>query len=67
VEHAQCLARTAERKASAQRGHFLRRLQKIEMESDRLRVSVMDAKKEVQRMDAASKKVAASIFCTGYG
>ena len=59
MEHAQCLARTAERKASAQRGHFLRRLQTIEMESERLRVSVMEAENEVQRMDAASKKVEA--------
>lgn len=63
MEHAQCLARTAERKASAQRGHFLRRLQRIAMESDRLRESVMDAEKEVQRMAAASKKVAVWICC----
>ncbi len=65
MEHAQCLARTAERKASAQRGHFLRRLQRIEMESDRLRVSVMHAEKEVHRMDAASKKVAAWVLFKG--
>ena len=57
MEHAQCLARTAERKASAQRGHLLRRLQTIEMKSERLRVSVLEAEKKVQHSDAATKKV----------
>ena len=57
MEHAQCLARTAERKASAQRGHLLRRLQTIEMETERLRVSVLEAEKKVQHSDAATKKV----------
>ena len=65
MEHAQCLARTAKRKASAHRGHCIRRLQTFEMESERLRVSVMEAEKEVQRMDAASKKVYAWVFCKG--
>ena len=67
MEHAECLARTAERKASAQRGHYLRRLHRIEMESNRLRVSVMQAENEVQRMNAASKKVEACVFVKGYG
>ena len=62
VEHAQCLATTAERKSSAQRGHLLRRLLTIEMESERLRVSVMEAEKKVQRSDAATKKVNAWVF-----
>ncbi len=62
MEHAQCLARTAELKASAQRGYFLRRLQTIEMESERLRLSVMEAEKKVQRIDAATKKVYAWLF-----
>jgi hypothetical protein len=59
VEHAQCLAKTAEKKASAQRVHYKRRLVTLEVESDRLRASVLvrEAEKHVKLMEASNKKV----------
>ena len=57
VEHAQCLAKTAEKKASAQRVHYKRRLVTLEVESDRLRASVREAEKHVKLTEASNKKV----------
>jgi hypothetical protein len=57
VEHAECLARSAERKVSAQREHFMRRLQTITVESDTFRSSVLEAEQRLQTMAAESRKV----------
>ena len=57
VEHAECLASSAERKVSAQRAHFMRRLQIITMESDKLRGSVREAEQLAKTMTAQHKKV----------
>jgi hypothetical protein len=57
VEHAECLARSAERKMSAQRAHFMRRLQTITMESDRLRGIVLEAEQLVKTMAVENRKV----------
>ena len=57
VEHAECLARSAERKVSAQRAHFMRRLQTITMESDKLRGSVLEAEQLAKTMAAQNRKV----------
>jgi hypothetical protein len=57
VEHAQCMVKSEERKASAQRAHYKRRLASIEMESERLRVSVKDAEAQVKAMERLNKKV----------
>ncbi len=57
VQHAECLARSAERKVSAQRAHFMRRLQTITLESDRLRGSVLESEQQVKTMAAENRKV----------
>ena len=57
VEHAECLASSAERKVSAQRTHFMRRLQTITIESDTLRGSVLEAEQLVKTMAAQNRKV----------
>jgi hypothetical protein len=43
VENAQCMVKREERKASAQRARYKRRLLALELESDRLRVSALAA------------------------
>ena len=57
VEHAECLARSAERKVSAQRAQFMRRLQRLSTESDKLRGSVLDAEQVAKTMAAQNRKV----------
>jgi hypothetical protein len=58
VEHAQCMVKSEERKASAQRAHYKRRLASIEIESsERLRVSVKEAEAQVNAMERLNKKV----------
>ncbi len=57
VEHAQCMVKSEERKASAQRARYKRRLATLELESDRLRVSVMEAEAQVKAMEWSNKKV----------
>ena len=57
VEHAECLASSAERKVSAQRAHFMRRLEIITMESDKLRGSVREAEQLAKNMTAQNRKV----------
>ena len=57
MEHAECLASTAERKLSAQRAHFMRRLEIITMESEKLRGSVREAEQLAKNMTAQNRKV----------
>ncbi len=47
MEHAQSMIKSEERKAAAQRVRYKRRLETLEVESDRLRVSVMEAEAQV--------------------
>jgi hypothetical protein len=57
VEHAQSMIKSEERKAAAQRARYKRRLETLEVESDRLRGSVMEAEAQVKAMAWANKKV----------
>jgi Tfp pilus assembly protein PilV len=57
VEEAQCMVKREERKASAQRALYQRRLATLQIESDTLRVSVKEAEAQVTAMELSNKKV----------
>jgi hypothetical protein len=57
VQHAQSMIISEERKAAAQLARYKRRLATLEVESDRLRVSVMEAEAQVKAMTWSNEKV----------
>jgi hypothetical protein len=61
VENAQCRVKSEERKASAQRARYKRRMLTLELESDRLRVSVMEAEAQLKGMEWSNKKVRVTV------
>ena len=57
VEHAQSRVNREERKASAQRARYKRRLLALQLESDRLRDSIKAAEAQSKAMEWSNKKV----------
>jgi hypothetical protein len=62
VQHAQSMIKSEERKAAAQRARYKRRLVTLEVESDRLRVSAMEAEAQVKAVAWSDKKVRVRVW-----